>query len=159
MLFCWFVSIPWQHNNGYWLCCTWEDMQSELLPSCCPSWLCEFWFWEASLWFIHSKLCIFLRNIWSVIQYLVKHFFFNWVFGDSSLYDLMSTDGLLRSLGFILGMKWGMPSDLKTEPQKGLILSNAFTFDYMRITSIILVIWVLLSVSVPYYGFVNCSDI
>lgn len=67
-------------------------------------------------------------------------FFLNWVFGDSSLYDLMSTDGLLKSLGFILGMKWGMPSDLKTEPQKGLILSNAFTFDYMRITSIILVI-------------------
>ena len=43
-------------------------------------------------------------------------FFF---FGGSSFYDLMSTDGLLRSLGFTLGMKWDMPFDLKIEPQKG----------------------------------------
>lgn len=41
---------------------------------------------------------------------------------------LMPTDGLHRSLVFNLGMKWDMLSDLKTEPQKGLVLSNAFTF-------------------------------
>jgi len=27
-----------------------------------------------------------------------------------------------------LGMKWDMLSDLKIEPQKGLVSSNAFTF-------------------------------
>lgn len=84
-----------------------------------------------SVFVVHSLIIMYLLKKHlkcNTISY--KTFFFlNWVFGGSSLYDLMSTDGLLRNLGFILGMKWDMPSDLKTEPQKGLILSNAFTFD------------------------------